>query len=118
MIAFSNYTTKGNSTALFYNNNADLGGAVACLSYCNVLFKENSSLNFCNNSAKYGGVLFCFEAVVVVEGNTNIVFISNKAKWRGGALNCLNYCNFTLKRLVLFIILEIQLLNLVEQFIL
>ena len=76
----SSYTTKGNSTVKFYNNNAKLGGAICCDTNCNIAFKQNSSLKFHENSATGGGVAYCkSHAVLVVEGDSNIVFTNNKA---------------------------------------
>ena len=88
LVYISNYTTKGNSRAVFHNNNARYGGAVNCISHCNIIFKENVLLNFYNNSAKCsGGAVHCEDHVIfVVEGESNVIFANNNAAVAGGAI--------------------------------
>ena len=84
----ASFLSKGNSTALFYNNLAFVGGgAMKILNNSTFILKDHIAISFTNNSAQYGGAIF-LDASAVMANNANKVinFTSNNAKILGDSL--------------------------------
>ena len=76
---------EGESSAVFTNNTAYVGGALYSDVYSYISFKGNSSPVFTNNSAHYGGgAIFSYD--ISFEGNASPVFTNNTVVYGGGAI--------------------------------
>jgi len=93
------------SHASFYNNKAELGGAIYSNDNVNMSFEENSTVTFTENYAeKKGGAIFSNDnANMSFEENSVVIFIENNAKRDGGAIYCSGTSNILFKGTVKFI---------------
>ena len=84
----SNITLQGNSRGMFDNNVAlQDGGMLFCYTHCNISFIENTAMIFIHNKAAQGGVMHIwFSSIVKFQGNCMITFAENKAAEYGGVI--------------------------------
>ena len=76
---------EGNATTLFRNNNAySIGGAINTNVYSNVSFAGNSITVFNNNSAASGGAIICFDYSNIHFGKDSTVMFSNNTAHDNG----------------------------------
>ena len=82
-------TFQGNSHARFSNNVAvQNGGVLFCSSQCNIFFIEYSIVKFSHNEAAQGGVIHMqFNSVIKFQGNSTISFTESKAIENGGVIH-------------------------------
>ena len=79
----------GNSSAIFINNSAFLGGAISA--YNNISFKDSSNVSFSNNIAEDdGGAIISYNGTTSFDGNSFTTFSDNSATNKGGAILCAN----------------------------
>ena len=80
---------KDNSTVMFFNNSASLGGAIYSFFSSNLTFSNTTAVTFRDNIAAFGGALnFYGYSLVFFQGDVNctIMFNNNKATQNGGAI--------------------------------
>ena len=73
-----------NSTALFYNNSADNGGALYIEYY--TLYVNQTTLEFVGNSATSNGGAIFIDGGAIIANQTSLKFINNTAMSYGGAV--------------------------------
>ena len=91
---------EGNSTTLFYNNRAFVGGgAINALNESYILINNHNIISFTENVAQYGGAIFLDTTVTIVNSSNDIQMYNNKAAFLGNTLyqdvteSCNKGCN-------------------------
>ena len=82
----TNFLSKGNSIAFFYNNLATVGGGAATvLTNSTFTLQDNTAFSFSNNHAQYGAAVF-LDNSAVINSSDNINLASNFARIMGNSI--------------------------------
>ena len=81
------------SRVTFTDNKSAKGGAIYVGFTINIKSLQNSTLIFNNNTARIGGAIFSYEYYIIFQGNSHARFSNNLALQNGGVLFCSSQCN-------------------------
>ena len=94
----SSVSFKGNSSALFSNNNSTNGGAIMSTNHSRIAFQDYSTISFTNNIADNGGAISSKHySRIVFEESSTVSFSSNKVSLSGAAILSQHYSHVTFK---------------------